>query len=209
MPPVWWACSPGRGDFLLGIPRLKFLQCRAVGATPRGCPAGGPTQPRGTTGRYRRRQAGEKESGPVSRLLSRAVIPLGRVLPPASSAPPEDSAGRVIVLCLSLLHAGFAEHAESPPRLGVSYTSVSPLQGDRPLAVCSLWHFPSGHPAWALPSALPYGGRTFLSRERARPRPPGPLSGHYCSTDSRRCQGNAGTGWEPVLLGSALALGKL
>jgi hypothetical protein len=26
-----------------------------------------------------------------------------------------------------------------------------------------LCHFPSGHPAWVLPSALPCGARTFLS----------------------------------------------
>jgi len=47
-----------------------------------------------------------------------------------------------------------------------SYPTVSPLPatGDaRPLAVCSLLHFPSGYPAWALPSILPCGARTFLT----------------------------------------------
>jgi len=38
-----------------------------------------------------------------------------------------------------------------------------------------LWHFPSGRPAWVLPSALPCGARTFLSRlsatADARPTP--------------------------------------
>ena len=34
----------------------------------------------------------------------------------------------------------------------------------RPLAVSSLWHFPSGYPAQALPGTLPYGARTFLTR---------------------------------------------
>ena len=29
-------------------------------------------------------------------------------------------------------------------------------------AVYFLWHFPSGRPDWALPSALPFGVRTFL-----------------------------------------------
>ena len=33
----------------------------------------------------------------------------------------------------------------------------------RPSAVCSLLHFPSGHPAWELPSILPCGVRTFLN----------------------------------------------
>ena len=43
-----------------------------------------------------------------------------------------------------------------------------------PLAVCSLWHFPSGYPAWALPSILPCGARTFLTSCEARPS--GPLT---------------------------------
>ncbi len=29
-------------------------------------------------------------------------------------------------------------------------------------AVCSLWHWPAGHPEWALPTTLPCGARTFL-----------------------------------------------
>ena len=32
-----------------------------------------------------------------------------------------------------------------------------------PKAVCFLWHFPSRHRDWALPSTLPCGARTFLS----------------------------------------------
>ena len=31
-----------------------------------------------------------------------------------------------------------------------------------PAAVCSLWHFPAGHPGWVLPTTLPCGVRTFL-----------------------------------------------
>ena len=34
----------------------------------------------------------------------------------------------------------------------------------RPSAVCSLLHFPAGHPDWALPSILPCGVRTVLGR---------------------------------------------
>ncbi len=34
--------------------------------------------------------------------------------------------------------------------------------GDPPSAVCSLWHCPSGHPAWPLTSTLPFGVPTFL-----------------------------------------------
>ena len=36
------------------------------------------------------------------------------------------------------------------------------LAGDHSPAVFSLLHFPSGHPAWELPSTLPCGVRTFL-----------------------------------------------
>ena len=39
-------------------------------------------------------------------------------------------------------------------------------------AVCSLLHFPWGHPPWVLPSTLPCGVRTFLQRSRASDRLP-------------------------------------
>ena len=42
-----------------------------------------------------------------------------------------------------------------------SYRTFSPLPAFRP-AVCFLWHFPSGHPAWMLSSIRLYGVRTFL-----------------------------------------------
>ena len=38
-------------------------------------------------------------------------------------------------------------------------------------AVCFLWHFPSGHPDWGLPSALPCGVRTFLPPPEGSRRP--------------------------------------
>ena len=75
---------------------------------------------------------------------------------------------------LVLLRVGFAEPPASPPALVRSYRTVSPLpaapccsarggsrRGTRP-AVCSLLHFPSRYRAWALPSTLPCGVRTFL-----------------------------------------------
>lgn len=54
----------------------------------------------------------------------------------------------------------------------------------RPSAVCSLWHFPAGHPDWPLASTLPYGVPTFLDPTpvegvtsfRNEPRPPGRLT---------------------------------
>src|SRR6185436_13758925 len=55
-----------------------------------------------------------------------------------------------------------------------SYPAVSPLPRGRGVspcgaAVCSLWHFPRGHPHRALPGTLPCGARTFLPRCLAAP----------------------------------------
>ncbi len=36
-------------------------------------------------------------------------------------------------------------------------------------AVCSLWHFPAGHPGWALPTTLLCGVRTFLCSRSDHP----------------------------------------
>jgi hypothetical protein len=46
-----------------------------------------------------------------------------------------------------------------------------------PVAVCSLWHCPAGHPGWALPTTLPCGARTFLGEQPKghSTRPPGRL----------------------------------
>ena len=75
--------------------------------------------------------------------------------------------------CSTLLRMGFAEPPRFPGTLVVSYTTVSPLPVPRgvrspgPSAVCSLLHFPSGRPAWELPSILPCGVRTFLDPKAA------------------------------------------
>jgi hypothetical protein len=57
-----------------------------------------------------------------------------------------------------------------------SYPTISPLPVPSPeTAVSFLWHFPSGHPDWVLPSALLCGARTFLPAPRrsgAATRPP-------------------------------------
>ncbi len=45
----------------------------------------------------------------------------------------------------------------------------------RPLAVSSLWHFPSGCPAQPLAGTLPYGARTFLTRRFGPPGATAPL----------------------------------
>src|SRR5450759_1023182 len=111
-------------------------------------------------------------SWPIRRVLccgrvdyaSAAVIHLRRTLPHASSDLPGSAGGPPSnAPCLVLLRVGFAEPHRSPGALVGSYPTVSPLPPDRgPMAVCSLWHCPAGHPGWVLPTALPYGARTFL-----------------------------------------------
>ena len=67
------------------------------------------------------------------------------------------------------------------------------------MAVCSLWHFPAGHPDWLLTSTLPFGVPTFLgsfptggvSPCRYEPRPPGrltvaPIVAHAPFPDTKR-----------------------
>ena len=62
-------------------------------------------------------------------------------------------------------------------------------------AVWFLCHFPSGRPAWVLPSALPCGVRTFLDppsparADAGEPRTPGPLQIHstICAAGPLRC----------------------
>src|SRR3954452_5514660 len=124
--------------------------------------------------------------------LRSATIHLGPPLPAASCGPPAHSGGQPSnVRCSTLLRAGFAEPTRSPGSLVVSCTTVSPLpprglrrsRQARPTrtdesAVCSLWHCPAGCPGWVLPTALPFGARTFLGAHLttyaavARPAPP-------------------------------------
>src|SRR3989338_2973154 len=73
---------------------------------------------------------------------------------------------------LALLLAGFTKLPRSPGVLVGSYPTVSPLPGPEAeppaQAVCFLWHFPSRHRDWVLPSAMPCGVRTFLSPDAIR-----------------------------------------
>src|SRR5690625_7948329 len=62
---------------------------------------------------------------------------------------------------------GFTEPRRSPGTLVVSYTTLSPLPHRwAGAAVYFLWHFPAGHPGWALPTTLLCGARTFLVAPR-------------------------------------------
>jgi len=87
--------------------------------------------------------------------------------PGASDGPPAP--------CLALLRVGHAEPHGHPcagellPRL---FTLTARRRAAR--AVCFCGAFSAGHPAWALPSTLPCGVRTFLdSPLNDEPRPPG------------------------------------
>lgn len=69
----------------------------------------------------------------IRRVLSRrpkptlTVISLGTLLPVPSSGLPEDSAGRVIILCLALLRTRFTWPPVLPRTPVVSYTTLSAL----------------------------------------------------------------------------------
>ncbi len=105
----------------------------------------------------------------VSRILSRTAIHLGAPLPTRSRGLPGTSAGHRSSLlglapggvCLAVTIArdagGLLLH-----RFTLACATWSSDQA--PSAVCSLLHFPSGHPAWKLSSTLPCGVRTFLNQ---------------------------------------------
>jgi hypothetical protein len=88
--------------------------------------------------------------------------------PGASDGPPSNAP------CLALLRVGLAEPDRSPDPLVSSYLTVSPLPlAGRSVLCCAVREVT---PAWALPSTLPCGVRTFLERANApaaaRPAPP-------------------------------------
>src|SRR3989475_12438201 len=108
-----------------------------------------------------------------------ATISLGRLLPDASCSLPGDAAGRLISPYVALHRAGFAQVSGHPePRALLPHdctltddplTLPSPPHGgeeyeELPIGGMFLWHFPWGRPHWELPSALPFGVRTFLRR---------------------------------------------
>ena len=103
------------------------------------------------------------------------AIDLGRPLPGASCGLPGRQTRRATSPPLFGLAPDGVCRATSVAGGAVgSYPTFSPLPAPHkgPLAVCFLWHFPSGFPAWALPSILPCGARTFLARICGRGHPP-------------------------------------
>ena len=125
-------------------------------------------------------------SGPVSRILSGAIICLPGAFGPewatmVALRPTWTSPGRVVGPVWPCTGRGLPGRrvAATPVR---SYRTISPLpvRGSRvaaPSAVSFLWHFPAGFPGWALPTALPCGVRTFLEGFSLPPRSAQPAPG--------------------------------
>ena len=102
------------------------------------------------------------------------TINLGPRLLGASSGQPGRLGRAPLALpYLALLRAGFGRppvHTEAGGLLPHHFTLALPRKGG--MFLC---HFPSGRPAWALPSALPGGARTFLPPPESGERSPGLL----------------------------------
>ena len=107
----------------------------------------------------------------------RMVIYLGRRLPDASCGLPEHNSetGHLSAPIRPCSKWGLPCRAR---RRATRWALTPPFhpcplrESSRPLAVCSLWHFPSGRPAWVLPSISPCGARTFLIPKGTRPSGP-------------------------------------
>jgi len=102
------------------------------------------------------------------------TINLAPALPPGSSGQPEDRPGVPTSSYLALLRVGFAQPTGCPAAGGLLPHHFTLTPKDR--GGVFLWHFPSGYPAWALPSTLPGGARTFLpDKVGAITQPTGPI----------------------------------
>ena len=104
------------------------------------------------------------ESRPVSRVLSRTVIPLGRPSPCASSGLPGSTRGLALqplvgaaTSLFGLAPGGVCRAVECCHRRGAllphRFTLASTVTGAS--AVCSLLHFPWAHAPQVLPGTLP------------------------------------------------------
>jgi len=127
----------------------------------------------------RRPEFAKGGSWPISRVLSRAAIPLGAVSPrPSSSLPGSTRDSRLPtglatggrLPYLALLQVGFAVPSVLPrPRCALTapfHPCQHLLRGTS--AVCSLLHFPWARAPQALPGTLSTGARTFLPGVRLR-----------------------------------------
>ena len=113
----------------------------------------------------------QNRSGPVSRVLSRAIISLGRRLPAASSNLPGSGNGsdRSVPAICRLLPVWSCSQWGLPcqcghPHRGALLPHLFTLTAAscETEAVCFLWHCPGPYGRWALPTTASCGARTFL-----------------------------------------------
>ena len=124
-----------------------------------------------------------KKSRPISRVLSRAIIHLGCTSPCTSSGLPGSTRGSRAAACAACFPIWPCSRRGLPCRrrcrrrgalLPHHFTLAVVLA--HAWAVYFLLHFPWARAPQALPGAVPYGARTFLSRKGAAIRPSGPAS---------------------------------
>ncbi len=123
----------------------------------------------GVVCRRKRRTIKKWRSRPISRVLSKTVIPLGPASPQGSSNLPGDTAGRGNVSLFGLAPGGVCRAGPLPDsRCALTapfhpcLCSVPPKKR-RAIGGIFLLHFPSARAAQALPGTVPYGARTFLA----------------------------------------------
>ena len=122
----------------------------------------------------------EHGSRSVSRVLSAARSPRGVTVislrprsPAASSSLPGDRRAASSPPTWPCSGRGLPGRTVASPPVG-SYPTVAPWPPRMRDGGLFLWHSPWGRPRWALPSALPFGARTFLGANRAATVRPAP-----------------------------------
>ncbi len=91
------------------------------------------------------------------------IIYLGPRLPEVSSNLPGGEAGHLNASLFGLAPGGVYLAGQSPDRRCALTAPFHPYPAYAARRFTFLWHYPWGHPHWALPSTLPYGARTFLT----------------------------------------------
>jgi len=105
-----------------------------------------------------RKRVGHKPGSVLKRDL-RVVIYLGLLLPKASSGTPKTEAGKRPTIASLDLASNWGLPSQHLSMLLVrSYRTFAPLPKSGGMF---LWHFPHGHPHWALPSSLAFGSPDF------------------------------------------------
>ncbi len=113
----------------------------------------------------KRKRVGRKPGSVLKFKPLRVVIYLGLLLPEASSGTPKTETGKRPTLVSLDLASNWGLPSQHLSVLLVrSYRTFAPLpKRIKSLGGMFLWHYPHGHPHWALPSKSGLSGaRTFL-----------------------------------------------